>query len=127
MIEEFVSAMCRLSYKHGREWLVIDRDNDQVTFTLDNYRFTFSWEIAYKPVIGRAVPVPLFSLCAWHQTMGNRHTPPEDIDTSLVTSQSVYDCIRVAFETVAKEEIRMILENDSYEQMLKNEKEVEVM
>ena len=35
MIEEFVSAMCRLSYKHGREWLVIDRDNDQVTFTLD--------------------------------------------------------------------------------------------
>jgi hypothetical protein len=120
-IAEFVSAMIRLAPKHERCFERTDEDADQVSFNLDGYPFTFSWGEATTKGIGRLIPTVKFSLCIWHTTPGSRHSPPESIDTTLIESSSVYDCIRVAFETVAKDEIRNILENDSYEQMVKEE------
>ena len=123
-LEEFASAILRLAPKHDRQVGITDRDADQVSFHLDGYPFTLSWEVFNRPCIGRTVPVVQFALCIWHQTHGSYWDPPEDVDTTLVESQSVYDCIRVALETVAKEEIRLSIENDGYDQMAKEEETV---
>ena len=119
MMEEFASAITRLAPKHERTLNITERSEEEVSFELDNYPFTFTWGVVDRPSIVRTIPVVQFSLCIWHTVGGGRWHPPEDVDTTLIESQSVYDCIRVAFETVAKDEIRGIMENDGYEQMAK--------
>jgi hypothetical protein len=114
---EFVIAMKHLSEKMNRKFTVTDQDYDQVSFTLDNYPFTLAWGETTRPKIGGIAWVVQFSLSIWHTTSGSRDYPPEDIDTELVTSQTIVDCVRVAFETIAKEDIRIHMENYSYKQM----------
>jgi len=123
-LEEFASAMVRLAPKNDRCFERTQHDEELVSFNLDGYAFTLSWGEVNKPSIGRTVPVVQFSLCIWHTVGGGRWHPPEDVDTTLIESQSIYDCIRVAFETVAKEEIRINMENDRCDQMEKEEETV---
>ena len=125
LLKTFSETMVRLAPKMGRCFERTEEDGEQVSFNLDNYPFTLSWGETLKPSIGRSIWTIQFSLCIWYQTPGSRHSPPEDIDTTLITSQSISDCIRTAFETVAKEEIRCVMENDGYDQMAKEEAAME--
>lgn len=120
-LKEFVATLTRVAPALRRTLHVTEQDDEQVSFELSGYPFTLTWGETTKPSIGRSVWVVQYSLCIWHQTPGNRWSPPEDVDTTLITSQSLYDCLRTAFETVAKDEVRIVLENDGYEQMAKQE------
>ena len=126
-LEEFASAMDQLAPMHERCFETTQRDEELVSFTLDEYPFTLSWVEIDKPSIGHNVPVIMYSLCIWHTVGGGRWHPPETVDTTLIESQSVYDCIRVALETVAQEEIRLTMENYGYEQQAKEEATMEQM
>lgn len=121
LMDDFVATITRLAPKLGRSLVITEKDGDQVSFELGDYPFTLSWEVVETPSIGRTVPVVKFALCIWHLAPGGYWHPPESVDTTLVEKTSIFECIRVAFETIAKDEVRIILENDGYEQQAKEE------
>ena len=114
----FVQAMKMTAYRLETPIEFTDQDDEQVSFTLSGYNFTLTWDVGERECIGGKRPVIQFTLCVWYMTSGNRMNPPESIDTTLVTDQSINACVRCAFETVAKDEIRQALEEVDCAQIL---------
>jgi hypothetical protein len=120
-MKDFVDTMKLGAERLKRNLVITDTDADCVNFTVDNYPFTLSWGETTRPSIGRAVWIVQYTLCIWNETQGSRWNPPETIDTTLITSQCLNACVRCAFETVAKEEIRQALEDVGYRQVVAEE------
>ncbi len=116
-IADFTKTMTYGANRLKRNFVVTDSDADGVSFTLDGYSFTLSWGETTKPAIGRSVWIVQYTLCIWSETSGGRWNPPEAVDTTLITNQSINACVRAAFETVAKDEIRQALEDVDYAQL----------
>jgi hypothetical protein len=122
----FIEVMTQTSPHMKREFKVVEQDEDHVDFQLDNYDFTLGWSEAPKQSIGRDPRwVVQYSLCIWHTEYGGRSHPPETVDTTLVETESIWDCIRVAYTTVYKDELRQVLEGYSYSKMEDEEKNLE--
>jgi len=122
----FFETMLKVSPKLGVEFKMQERDADQLDFSLDGFAFTLSWDTVQAQTIGRTVPVAEFTLCIWHTEYAfSRQHPPENIDTTLIETRDINKCISTAFLTVAKEKIRIALEDNGYAQMLEAEKNLE--
>ena len=107
-----------------RDFRVADRDDTSMNFSIDRYAFTLAWEPTTRKGIGRDYDVPEYGLYIWHTVGGSYWNPPEAVDTTLIETQSIHQCITCALETVAKDEIRQCLEGAGYELMLKEENEL---
>ena len=116
-IADFTKTMTYGANRLKRNFVVNNSDADGVSFILDGYSFTFSWGETTRVPIGRSRWIVQYTLCVWSETQGGRWNPPEQVDTTLVTDQSINACVRVAFETVAKDEIRQALEDVDYAQL----------
>ena len=99
-----------------REFIVNDQDSEFINFEIDKYRFTMHVGEEEQKIGFKSVTNELYSLCVWH-TINNysRDTPPEDVDTQLIKTYNLNECIKCVLETVAKEEIRQALENVFFE------------
>lgn len=116
-LKDFTATLTRIASKLDYDLEITEQDDEQVSFSLNGYPFTLSWGLTKQASLGRDIDVLEFSLCIWHETPGTRWSPPEQIDTTLTTTRSTHNCVQVAFETVAKDHIRIVMENDGYEQM----------
>ena len=125
-LSNFFQTMVKVAPKLGNEFKMQERDKDHIDFSLDGFAFTLSWDTVQAQTIGRTVPVAEFTLCIWHTEYAfSRHHPPESIDTTLIETRDINKCISTAFLTVAKEKIRIALEDNGYAQMLEAEKNLE--
>lgn len=113
----FFENLTKVSPHLKRKFLMSQKDEEHIDFSLDGYAFTLTWDEGKRQSIGREYIVPEYQLCIWHTTFGGRWNPPESIDTTLITTQSIHECITCALETVAKDEIRQCLEGVGYEIM----------
>lgn len=109
------------------EFKVTDRNEEQVTFDLDGIPFTLTWGECPTPGIGGVRWDVIYQLCVWHTTMGTRHEPPEEIDTTLIDSRCVSECVRKALETVFMSRVNGVLEAQGYADMFEEEKNLELM
>ena len=102
--------------KYGLE--VTSSDEEEINFTIaGRYAFTFTGGEPWVPD-DRKPEVPVsYQLCIWHQVGGGRHSPPEMVDTPLIDSDVMRECVVVAFETVAKEQIRQAMEDITIERI----------
>lgn len=99
-----------------RKFAIQDKDCDGLTFTIDGYPFTLSWEPTTRKGMGRDYEVPQYTLSiSYVSQRGDYWTPPEYDETNLVETQFVHECITCALESVAKDEIRQCLEGVGYE------------
>ena len=121
--DAFVNVMTNTAPRTHRKFSVTERDGELINFDLDNYKFTLTWTEEDINIIGRSIMIPEYQLCTWYSTYGSRYEPPEDVDVTLVTSRNIYDCIKSAFESVAKDEIRQALEATDCEMSVNNQTE----
>ena len=113
----FVDNLTAVAPYLKREFLVTDKyDGEMMNFAIDGYAFTLAWSEGIRKAIGRELVVPEYQLSIWHTVGG-----------TLVTTQSIHECITCALETVAKDEIRQCLEGAGYELMAKEEAQLEPM
>ena len=105
-----------------RKFKIVESNEETIAFEIDRFPFSVTWGETVEACIGGMQWVVIFSLSIWHTTHGGRFHPPESIDTPLFDSKDICDCIRVALETVAKEEIRQCLDGNGEEQMAAEEK-----
>lgn len=111
-MESFITTVKRLAPHLQRiVEVTTEPDEDIISFKLGGYSFSIYWEsMTGMPAHERAIQ---YILCIWTQTHGSRYNPPEDIDTTLIKSQSIIECVRVLFETAAKMDIQCVMQNDS--------------
>ena len=122
-----VENLRKVSVHLKREFAVTQKDDEIIYFGIDNFPFSLSWGESTRKTIGREVIVPEYQLSIWHTVGGGRWHPPENVDTTLITTQDIHQCITCALETVAKEEIRQCLEGVAFEMMAEEELKVEEM
>ena len=108
-----------------RKFELQSKDDESVNFTIDGIPFTVGWGEAPTPAIGGMRWRVVYTLSIWYTTAGGRWHPPETVDTELIDSPSINDCVRKALQTVAGAEIDGALENQGYKEMLEEEKNLE--
>jgi hypothetical protein len=108
-----------------REFVLQSKDDESVNFTIDGIPFTVGWGESPAPAIGGMRWRVVYTLSVWYTTAGGRWHPPETVDTELIDSPSINDCVKKALQTVAGAEIDGALENQGYKEMLEEEKNAE--
>jgi hypothetical protein len=108
-----------------RKFELEERDEEMLSFSIDGIPFTVGWGEAPTPAIGGMRWRVVYTLSIWYTTAGGRWHPPETVDTELIDSPSINDCVRKALQTVANAEIDGALENQGYKEMLEEEKNLE--
>lgn len=104
------------------EFVQRDLNDDYFDFTLNNIPFSISWSESLGHSILGVDFVVQFSLCVWHETNGSWFNPPESIDTELVVTRYINECVKKALMTVFESEINVVLENNEIDNSLVEEK-----
>jgi len=97
------------------EFKVTEQDGDHIDFEINNYPFTVTWGDYYEPASSMVTGmtwVIKYTLSIWNTTAGDRNNPPESIDTELITSKYIGDCIKLALIKTAEIEIDAAMESD---------------
>lgn len=107
----FLEVMPKACEHLKREFKLKERDSEELYFEVDNYPFSLTWEETTQMAIGREIKVVKYQLSIWKTVGGGRWHPPEEVDEIVVSSGSVFECMREVFKTISVEEINNTLES----------------
>jgi hypothetical protein len=124
-IQFFIDRMTKVCIPLKRTLFMEERNEDEITFYIDGFSFSMDWELNFRPYIGyvgRFQGKYVFNLRIWETVgIGNRNHPPEDVDTELVSKTDINSIIQIALLTVAKEDIRLAMENESMDEFVQEQ------
>ena len=109
----------------GVTYTETDKGEEQISFSLDGYRFTLTWGEVPQWEFGRETYRVNYQLSIWYTTPGNRHSPPESVDTVLCDFGNIWPCVDKAFEVVHREKVKWVLGGVGQEEAEDREKEIE--
>ena len=123
-IQSFIDRMTKVCIPLKRTFVMgaEERLNDEITFLIDEFPFSMTWELQEYKTIGIFQPKYVFNLYIWETVgIGNRNHPPEDVDTELAGKTDISSIIQIALLTVAKEDIRLAMESEAMEEFVQEQ------
>jgi hypothetical protein len=107
----FIAVMPKVCESFKREFTLKEMDSEELHFEVDNYPFSLTWNTKEQAAIGRMITVVEYQLSIWKTVGGGRWHPPENVDETIASTGSVWECMKEVFKRISVEEISNALES----------------